>query len=142
MLCEVLHATAAVRPTFGLELGNTWLTAPTPTRGSIGACRFGNASGWRACVGANVARQRALLAARSPHLLVSAGLMEFLARPNLDDPALFPDQCCVKGSVGQWGSNTTCVPDVTTQCAQDYYASWGKTFLDAGCAPSSSGKRA
>ena len=32
MLCELLHAVEAAPPTFGHELGNTWLTAPASQR--------------------------------------------------------------------------------------------------------------
>jgi hypothetical protein len=133
MLCEILHATNSTKPTFGHSLGNTWETAPASQRGSIDSCNFTTASEWRSCIGANVAKQAALLTARSPHLLISAGLMEFLAQSNLDNPsdANF-NKCCRKGTIGQWGAKTTCVPDVTTPCVQNYYTEWGKVYMDAG----------
>lgn len=132
MLCEVLHGTAATLPTFGHSLGNTWETAPASQNGTIDGCAFNDAAGWRACIGANVAKQAALIAARAPHVLLSAGLMEYLSQGNLDRPEDFPAQVCRPGTVGQWGNNHTCVPDVTTQAAQDYYVSWGQVYLDAG----------
>ena len=58
--------------------------------------------------------------------------MEFLDISNLDDPSVFPNSVCRPGSVGQWGGNTTCVPDVTTLAGQAYYIAWGKAFIDAG----------
>eukprot|EP00937_MAST-01D_sp_MAST-1D-sp2_P005819 g5819.t1 len=131
MLCEVLAGTAATQPTFGHSLGNTWETAPASQRGSIDGCAFANASGWRRCIGANVAQQAALIQARAPHAVLSAGLMEFLAQANLDDPSQFP-ACCRPGSVGQWGGNNTCVPDVRHPAVQDYYTDWGRVYLDAG----------
>jgi hypothetical protein len=121
MLCEVLHGTTVTQPTFGHSLGNTWETCPPSQSGQIDGCNFTTAEGWRQCIGQNVGKQVALLTARSPHLLISAGLMEYLSKDNLDHPDDFETQCCRKGTVGQWGSNATCVPDVTTQCIQDYY---------------------
>lgn len=120
MLCEVMHATAAIQPTFGHSLGNTWETAPVSQHGIIDSCNFTTAQGWRECIGANVGRQAALLTARSPHLLISAGeteilpydfqscatlgLMEFLAQSNLDDSSQANfEKCCKKGTIGQWG---------------------------------------
>lgn len=130
MLCEVLHGTAALQPTFAHELGNTWLSYPGGA-GRFGNCSFSSAAGWRQCVAANIAQIAALAVARSPALVISSGLMEFLYQPNLDDPSTF-SSCCVPGSIGQWGSNQTCVPDIRSPCAQDYYVTWGKLFLDAG----------
>ena len=129
MLCEVLAAVNSTRPTFLHSLGNTWLTFPGP--GSIDNCTFATPREWRACVGTNVRRQAQLLLARSPAALISAGLMEFLARQNLDDASGWPGRCCRNGSLGQWGPDT-CVPDVTTPCVQDYYTEWGKIYMDAG----------
>lgn len=131
MLCEVLHGTLALQPTFALELGNTWATFSPG--GSRDNCTWYTPAEWRACYGINIARQAAAAQSRSPHLVVSAGLMEFLDKANLDDPSLFPERCCVKGSVGQWGGKSTCVPDVQTACAQDYYVAMGQMFMDAGC---------
>ena len=131
MLCEVLHGTTIAQPTFGHSLGNTWETCPASQRGSIDGCNFTTADGWRKCIGANVGKQAALLTARSPHLLLSAGLMEFLHKNNLDSPEDFLF-CCRKNSIGQWGSKDTCVPDVTSPCIQGYYTSWGKAYMDAG----------
>lgn len=132
MLCEVLHGTAVAQPTFGHSLGNTWETCPPSQHGSIDGCNFTTAEGWRKCIGANVGKQAALLSARSPHLLFSAGLMEFLHRNNLDHPEEFEARCCQKGSIGQWGSKETCVPDVTSSCIQAYYTSWGQAYMDGG----------
>lgn len=127
-----MEATKQLQPTFGHELGNTWLTCPATQQGTLfGNCSFTTAAEWRACYGANIAKQTALLQAASPHLMISSGLMEFLAKDNLDDPADF-ERCCKPGTIGQWGGNNTCVPDVTTKCIQDYYTKWGKVFLDAG----------
>lgn len=131
MLCEALHAAAAVQPTFGHSLGNTWVSAPASQAGSIDSCTFTTAEGWRKCIASNVGRQAALLTSRSSHMLISGGLMEYLYRFNLDNPADF-EVCCLKDSIGQWGDNNTCVPDVRTNCAQDYYISWGKAYLDNG----------
>ena len=87
--------------------------------GTYDGCNFTSAAGWRECVGLNVGRQTALLTARAPHLLISAGLMEFLYRFNLDDPSAF-EGCCRPGTVGRWGSgNDGCVPDVATACVQN-----------------------
>jgi hypothetical protein len=59
--------------------------------------------------------------------------MEFLSQSNLDEPSDENFQkCCVKGTRGQWGANTTCVPDVTSMCVQNYYTEWGKVYMDAG----------
>jgi hypothetical protein len=132
MLCEVLHGTTIAQPTFGHSLGNTWETCPASQRGSIDGCNFTTADGWRKCIGANVGKQAALLTVRSPHLLFSAGLMEFLHKDNLDHPEDFETRCCHKDSIGQWGSKETCVPDVTSACIQDYYTSWGKAYMDGG----------
>jgi hypothetical protein len=132
MLCEILYATKIVQPTFGHSLGNTWLTRfPATGNGSIDSCTYSTAPGWRECVSKNVAKQTTLLLARAPHLLFSAGLMEFLHRANLDNSSVFK-QCCIANTIGQWGNNETCVPDVRTRCVQDYYTSWGKVYLDAG----------
>ena len=128
MLCEVLHATTVVQPTFGHSLGNTWETAPPSQAGTIDGCNFTTAAGWRACIGRNVGRQAALLTARAPHLLISAGLMEFLSQRNLDDPEAF-ESCCRPGTVGNWGGNDTCVPDVATTCIQEYLRPSLDSFL-------------
>ena len=132
MLCEVLAATAATQPTFGHSLGNTWLSAPSTGNGTIDGCSFSSPAAWRSCIGANIAKQAALLVKRSPHLMLCAGLMEFLSKYNLDHPEQFETECCQAGSMGQWGRNDTCVPDIRTKCIQDYYIAWGKVFLDAG----------
>lgn len=133
ILCQALHGAAALTPTFVHELGNTWATFPGPN-GSFAGCAFQTPQQWRICVGANIKRIAALTVAASPGALISAGLMEFLDSRNLDpgQQDLFPHQCCVPGTVGQWGGNTTCVPDVTTVCAQQYYLAWSKVFVDAG----------
>ena len=133
MLCEVLYGTSVSQPTFGHSLGNTWLTAPASQNGTFAGCDFSNASDWRACVGANVAKQAAMLTAEAPHILLSAGLMEFLHRNNVDDPQSW-EACCVPGTIGQWdgGGNQTCVPDVMSECVQAYYVEWGKVYMDAG----------
>ena len=133
MLCEVIQATEIIQPTFGHSLGNTWLTrSPATGTGSIDGCQFSSAQEWRECVGANVAKLANLLVARSPHLLFAAGLMEFLNVANLDDPTNWVQRCCVPNTVGSWGGNDTCVPNVRSSCGQDYYISWGKVYLDAG----------
>ena len=135
MLCEILYATQIIQPTFGHSLGNTWLTrSPANGNGSIDSCTYNTASGWRECVGRNVAKQTTLLLARAPHLLFTAGLMEFLHRANLDNSPNTTTfkQCCIANTIGQWGSNETCVPDVQTRCVQEYYVAWGKVYLDAG----------
>ena len=132
MLCEVLHGVTRTQPTFVHSLGNTWLTASATGGGTFGSCTYANASGWRRCVGANIAKQTALIHAAAPHALLNAGLMEFLASSNLVNSTDFAARCCVKGSVGQWGANSTCVPRVRDACAQQYYIEWGKTFMDAG----------
>jgi hypothetical protein len=128
MLCDVWHSTRALLPTFGHILGNTWLqfdaTAPPPCGDSPAA--------WRACVSANIGAQVAALQGESPEMLFSGGLMEFLVDVNLDNQTAFPDSVCRPGSVGQWGGNNTCVPDVTTAAGQEYYLAWGRAFLDAG----------
>jgi hypothetical protein len=126
MLCEVLAATEAIQPTFGHSLGNTWLAAPESGLGSFDGCNFTSPASWRQCVGSNIAKQAVLLVERAPHLLLNAGLMEYLSKSNLDDPVDFESKCCVPGTVGQWGGNDTCVPDVQTQCIQEYYTEWGK----------------
>jgi hypothetical protein len=126
MLCDVWHATKVTKPTFGHLLGFTWLTLGSPF-----FCP-GPASEWRKCVGRNLAIQVRALVAESPELLISGGLMEFIHKTNLDDPSLFPDKICRPGSIGCWGDNQTCAPDVTQPAIQDYYVAWGKEFLDAG----------
>ena len=65
MLCEVLAATEQVQPTFGHELGNTWLT--NPGNGSLDGCDFANPQQWRACIGRNVAKQSAMIVVRMMH---------------------------------------------------------------------------
>ena len=71
MLCEILHSTTLVQPTFGHSLGNTWETAPPSQAGTIDGCSFTTAAGWRSCIGRNVGRQAALLRVRlgSEHAL-------------------------------------------------------------------------
>ena len=130
MLCEVLAATKAIQPTFGHSIGNTWLTAPADGQGTFAGCSFTTAAGWRQCVGDNIRKQIAAYTTLAPHVLFCAGLMEFLAQPNLDNGTDFATRCCQPGTVGQWGDNTTCVPDVTTPCIQEYYTEWGKV---SGC---------
>jgi hypothetical protein len=76
MLCEVLAGTEAIQPTFGHSLGNTWLEAPAGGSGTLAGCNFTSPAGWRACVGANIAKQAALIVARAPHVMLCAGLME------------------------------------------------------------------
>lgn len=131
MLCDVWHSTRAAQPTFAHILGNTWVHFGFGPNASAPACSASPAA-WRACFAANVAAQLRAFQAESPELLASGGLMEFLDQANLDDPGDFPAAVCVPGSVGQWGGNTTCVPDVTAAAGQAYYIAWGQAFIDAG----------
>ena len=71
-------------------------------------CNFTTAQGWRECIGQNVAKQAALLTSAAPHLLISAGLMEYLPKFNLDKAYLSDfAACCVPGSIGQWDGHQT-----------------------------------
>ena len=73
------------------------------------------------------------LRAQSPSMLFSGRLIEFLHQDNLDNASQFQD-ACVPGSIGKWGSNQTCVPDIAhSPVARDYYVHMGKSFLDGGC---------
>ena len=131
MLCDVWHATTAAQPTFGHILGNTWLHFGYGPGANAAPCNL-SAAAWRGCFGTNIKAIVAALQAESPELLFSGGLMEFLDSANLDDSAAFPTSVCRPRSQGQWGGNTTCIPDVTLAAAQAYYIAWGRIFLDAG----------
>ena len=117
MLCDVWHSTLQTAPTFGHILGNTWVHFGFGPGASQAPCNSTPAA-WRSCFGHNLAGIVTALQAASPHLLLSGGLMEFITSANLDDPAGFPDTVCVDGTVGQWGDNTTCVPDITKPMVQ------------------------
>jgi hypothetical protein len=134
LLCEALDVSALLQPSFGHNFANTWVTrTPSSANGSgtVFGCEYADAAGWRACLGRNSARQNLLYVRGSPGMLMSGGLMEYLHQDNLDDPTDF-EACCKPGTAGIWGSNQTCVPDITSQCAQDYYVSWGQVLIDAG----------
>jgi hypothetical protein len=131
MLCDVLHSTQKTMPTFGHILGNTWVSFGFGPNATEPECSS-SPKAWRSCFGANLAAQVQAFQGESPEILFSGGLMEFLTSVNVDFPDQFPNSYCVKGTIGQWGDNTTCVPDVTLQLVQEYYIDWGKRFLDAG----------
>jgi hypothetical protein len=130
MLCDVVHSTRAVRPTFGHILGNTWVQFGNGPNARAPACAASPAA-WRGCFGANIKAMVDALQGEAPELLFSGGLMEFLPQANADAPGGWPTGYCVPGSLGQWGPNT-CVPDVRLPLAQQYYVDWGKTYIDAG----------
>lgn len=130
-LCDVVHSVRAVAPTFGHILGNTWVLFGHGPSASDPAC-LASPAAWRGCFGANLAGQARALQGESPELLLSGGLMEFLALANVDSPGDWPAGYCVPGTVGQWGGNDTCVPDVRLPLSRAYYVAWGSVFLDAG----------
>ena len=132
MLCEMLSLANRSKPRFGHGLGSTWHTAPATRRGEVDGCTFSTAAGWRACIGANLGRLRALLQAVAPDAMFSGGLFEYLAESNVDGDRSAFEACCKPGTIGKWGSSSTCVPDITSAGAQGYYEAWGRTFLDAG----------
>lgn len=129
MLCDVWRSVRTAQPSFGHILGNTWIRFGF---GPGDCASAASPAAWRACFGANIAAQAAALQAEAPELVLSGGLMEFLDAANLDDASGFPASACRPGSQGQWGGNTTCVPDVRLPAAQAYYVAWGRVFLDAG----------
>eukprot|EP01116_Phalansterium_solitarium_P006235 TRINITY_DN18544_c0_g1_i1.p1 TRINITY_DN18544_c0_g1~~TRINITY_DN18544_c0_g1_i1.p1 ORF type:complete len:599 (-),score=174.79 TRINITY_DN18544_c0_g1_i1:51-1847(-) len=128
ILCDVWHATDFLQPSFGLSLFIDWLTFQ---QNNSNPC-LASPAAYRQCLSQNSARQIAALQARSPTLMASGGLMEFIDKNNLDDPTQYP-AVCVPGSEGAWGDNNTCIPDIKgSQYARDYYVAWGKAYIDAG----------
>ena len=131
MLCDVLHSTRQTKPTFGHILGNTWVSFGFGPNATHPECSS-SPKAWRNCFGENIGAQVRAFQGESPEILFSGGLMEFLTSLNVDYPENYPEGYCINGTVGQWGDNSTCVPDVTLPLAQEYYIDWGRKFLDAG----------
>eukprot|EP00039_Didymoeca_costata_P027775 m.19163 g.19163 ORF g.19163 m.19163 type:complete len:630 (-) comp6501_c0_seq1:41-1930(-) len=129
VLCDVFHATKEIQPGVLHELGNTWLSRDPSQSGPCGV----NASTWRSCLSANLKIISDKLRTVSPASLFSGGLMEYLYQDNLDNATEFID-ACIPGSIGQWGNNKTCIPNIAgSPQAREYYIHMGMAFLDAGC---------
>ena len=65
LLCEALDASAMLRPSFGHNFINTWVTrASANGSGTVFGCPYADAAGWRACYGRNSARQNLLCVRR------------------------------------------------------------------------------